>query len=184
MIKLNKPLIKVYVKLYGITIVGYFLILVAYFGISFIVGKPIEALSILLGYAFTRNIFPITFHCSTTKKCIKTTIIVFIMVMLLCINSNTSLFISLIYVFLISFMLFIIEWIIVALHKENNHKVYTFDELTSLGLTNRQADLYLAKKKGIKGEKLIDYMLDKGYDFSKSTRDREMKIIKEIMKDC
>lgn len=63
-------------------------------------------------------------------------------------------------------------------------KIYTFDELLSFGLTDRQADLYIAKKKGFKGERLIDYMLDKGYDFSKSTCDREIKIIKDIMKDC
>ena len=63
-------------------------------------------------------------------------------------------------------------------HK-NKPKTYTFDDLINLGLTDRQADLYLAKKRGIKGERLVDYMLNKGYDFSKSTYDREIKIIKE-----
>lgn len=182
--RLNKPLLKVYAKLYGKTILGYSIILLAYFGVSLIVGKFVESIAILLGYSFTRNIFPITFHCNSSAKCTKTTIIVFVMVLLVCIDSHISLLIALLYGFYISLVVFIIEWIIVAIRRLSKPKTYSFDELLSLGLTNRQADLYLAKKRGIKGERLIDYMLDKGYDFSKSTYDREIKIIKNIMKDC
>lgn len=182
--RINKPLLRVYAKLYGITILGYLIILVAYFGISLIVGKFVEALAILLGYSFTRNIFPMTFHCNSTQKCIKTTIIVFVMVLLVCIDSHISLLIALLYGFCISLVIFIIEWIIVAIRRLSKPKTYSFEDLLDLGLTNRQADLYLAKKRGIKGERLIDYMLSKGYDFSKSTCDREVKIIKDIMKDC
>lgn len=54
---------------------------------------------------------------------------------------------------------------------------------TEVHYTDRQQIILLAKAKGLKGEKLIDYVYSQGYDCSTRTLAREIKKIKELQQN-
>jgi len=109
--------------------------------------------------------FPTTWHCKNTKNCIFISILTFSFCAYICLPLNISLLCGIITSLFLTYILY---------------KIKYYEEFNNVSnLTLRQNDLLIAIRQGIKGEQLIDYMLNKGYDFSKSTRDREVKNIKE-----
>ena len=56
----------------------YAFILSCIFGYAFLLGKEKETLFLMVSYTITRNMFDKQFHCTSTIKCIKTTVIVFV----------------------------------------------------------------------------------------------------------
>lgn len=162
---------------------------------AWILEKPVEATCFCVAHVVIRANFDKQYHSSVTRICLFITSLVVFFDILLCLPIGISLLSTIPIAFSVAFVGYLIAYKIevekeksaarkIPFNTEVKRKVYSFEELLSLGLTNRQADLYIAKKRGIKGERLIDYMLNKGYDFSKSTYDREIKIVKNIMKDC
>lgn len=59
-------------------IIVYTLILSGIFAYAFVLGKEKETLFLMISYTITRNMFDKQFHCTSTIKCIKTTLIVFV----------------------------------------------------------------------------------------------------------
>lgn len=121
---------RLYLKLYSKVIIGYLFIFVVYFSFATFFGKYIEAVAIMLSYLLTREVFPTTYHCKSSKKCIETTIFVFCGVVALVMPINISLLFALIYGFCISLMLFIVQSLINAYTpKEFNLDTCTESEL-------------------------------------------------------
>lgn len=59
------------------TIVGYVIILVALFSVSWICDKVVNTVIILMSYGATRWVFPLTYHAKTDRGCIMFTIACF-----------------------------------------------------------------------------------------------------------
>ena len=71
-------------------LVVYLLILSCIFGYAFILGKERETLFMMIAYTLTRNLFDRQLHMSTAIKCIKVSIIVFVISITAIINYNLS----------------------------------------------------------------------------------------------
>ncbi len=82
---------KILLELYTRKILGYILILSMIFLISLLFGKFKETIFLLLAYGFSRTIFEKQFHCSSTIKCIQTTILIFTLAILMVVRYNLSL---------------------------------------------------------------------------------------------
>ena len=68
---------KIGLELFARRVLVYSIILLFIFGYAFLIGKEKETLFLMISYTITRNMFDKQFHCSSSIKCLKTTIIVF-----------------------------------------------------------------------------------------------------------
>ena len=87
---MNKYRFKINCELFFRKFTGYFIFLVIIFAYAFLLGKERETLFMLITYTLTRNLFDRQLHMSTTIKCIKVSIIIFIISITAIINYNLS----------------------------------------------------------------------------------------------
>ena len=87
---MDKYKFKIKAELLFRKLIGYILILSCIFGYAFILGKERETLFMMIAYTLTRNLFDRQLHMSTTIKCIKVSIIVFVISITAIINYNLS----------------------------------------------------------------------------------------------
>lgn len=87
---MDKYKFKIKTELLFRKLIGYTIFLVTIFGYAFILGKERETLFMMITYTLTRNLFDRQLHMSTTIKCIKVSIIVFVISITAIINYNLS----------------------------------------------------------------------------------------------
>ena len=132
------------------TIVGYVVILVALFSVSWLCDKVINTVIILMSYGVTRWAFPLTYHAKTDKGCIMFTIACFSIAIIIALPINLSIVASVIVGMVISTFLFFLQYFLdlIAEQKEKE-KEYLYkmseEELrkhgASKGLTEIQQDI-------------------------------------------
>lgn len=116
------------------TVLGYVVILVALFSVSWICDKVINAVIILMSYGGTRWVFPITYHAKTDKGCIMFTIACFSIAIIIALPINLSIVASVIVGMAISTFLFFLQ--------------YFLDLKASTKVTDKEA--FIAKCKELK----------------------------------
>lgn len=132
------------------TVLGYVIILVALFSVSWICEKLINAVIILMSYGGTRWVFPLTYHAKTDKGCIMFSIACFSISIIIALPINLSIVASVIIGMAISTFLFFLQYFLdliaeqKAKEKEYLYKM-TEAELrqhgASKGLTEIQQDI-------------------------------------------
>ena len=109
---------RIKVELFLKTVVGYLVILLALFSVSWFFGKIINTIIILSAYSATRWIFPITYHAKSDKKCIMFTIACFSIAIVVALPINLSIVASVIVGFGISTFLFFLQYFIDLLEEQ------------------------------------------------------------------
>lgn len=94
------------------TVVGYVIILVALFSVSWLLGKIINAIIILMSYGATRWVFPLTYHAKTDRGCIMFTIACFSIAIIIALPINLSVISSVVIGMVISTFLFFLQYFI------------------------------------------------------------------------
>ena len=94
------------------TVLGYVVILVALFSVSWICDKVINTVIILMSYGETRWIFPLTYHAKTDNSCIMFTIACFSIAIIIALPINLSIIASVIVGMTISTFLFFLQYFI------------------------------------------------------------------------
>jgi hypothetical protein len=94
------------------TVVGYVIILVALFSVSWLVDKIINAIIILMAYSSTRWIFPLTYHAKSDRGCIMFSIACFSIAIIIVLPINLSIIASVIVGMAISTFLFFLQYFI------------------------------------------------------------------------
>ena len=92
------------------TIVGYLVILLALFSVSWIFDKVINTVIILMSYGGTRWVFPLTYHAKTDKGCIMFTVACFTIAIIIALPINLSIVASVIVGMAISTFLFFLQY--------------------------------------------------------------------------
>ena len=92
------------------TVVGYLVILLARFFVSWLCDKVINAVIILMSYGGTRWVFPITYHAKTDKGCIMFTIACFSIAIIIALPINLSVISSVVIGMVISTFLFFLQY--------------------------------------------------------------------------
>ena len=87
---MDKYKFKIRTELLFRKLIGYTIFLVVIFGYAFLLGKERETLFMMIAYTLTRNLFDRQLHMSTTIKCIKVSIIVFVISITAIINYRLS----------------------------------------------------------------------------------------------
>lgn len=141
---------KIKAELFIKTVLGYVVILVALFFVSWIVDKVINTVIILMSYGGTRWVFPLTYHAKTDRGCIMFTIACFSIAIIIALPINLSIVASVIVGMVISTFLFFLQYFLdlIAEQKEKE-KEYLYkmseEELrkhgASKGLTEIQQDI-------------------------------------------
>ena len=94
------------------TVLGYVIILVALFSVSWICDKIINTVIILMSYGGTRWVFPLTYHAKTDKGCIMFTIACFGIAIIIALPISLSIIASVITGMIISTFLFFLQYFI------------------------------------------------------------------------
>ena len=132
------------------TIVGYAIILVALFSVSWICNKVINTVIILMSYGETRWVFPLTYHAKTDRGCIMFTIACFSIAIIIAFPINLSIVASVIVGMIISTFLFFLQYFLdLIADQKAKEKEYLYkmskEELrqhgASKGLTEIQQDI-------------------------------------------
>jgi hypothetical protein len=97
-------------ELFVKTVVGYVVILVALFSVSWVCDKVINTIIILMSYGGTRWVFPLTYHAKTDKGCIMFTIACFSIAIIIALPINLSIVSSVIVGMVISTLLFFLQY--------------------------------------------------------------------------
>lgn len=97
-------------ELFVKTVVGYAVILVALFSVSWICEKVINALIILMAYGATRWVFPLTYHAKTDRGCIMFSIACFSIAIIIALPINLSIIGSVIAGMAISTFMFFLQY--------------------------------------------------------------------------
>ena len=97
-------------ELFFKTILGYVIILVALFSVSWIFDKIINAVIILMSYGGTRWVFPLTYHAKTDRGCIMFTIACFSIAIIIALPINLSVISSVVIGMVISTFLFFLQY--------------------------------------------------------------------------
>lgn len=92
------------------TVLGYVIILVALFSVSWLFDKIINTIIILMSYGGTRWIFPITYHAKTDRGCIMFSIACFSIAIIICLPINLSIIASVIIGMAISTFMFFLQY--------------------------------------------------------------------------
>lgn len=131
------------------TVVGYVVILVALFSVSWLCDKVINTVIILMSYGGTRWIFPLTYHAKTDKGCIMFTIACFIIAIIIALPINLSIIGSVIVGMVISTFLFFLQ--------------YFLDLKASTKVTDKEAFVEKCKSLGyndLKTEMAVKFFVD------------------------
>lgn len=123
------------------TIVGYLVILLALFSVSWLCGKLINAVIILMSYGGTRWVYPLTYHDKTDKGCIMFTIACFSIAIIIALPINLTIIASVIVGMAISTFLFFLQYFLDLL-KANKEK----DKEELYKMTETELRLYGASK--------------------------------------
>ena len=132
------------------TVLGYAIILVALFSVSWICNKIINTIIILMSYGGTRWVFPLTYHAKTDRGCIMFTIACFSIAIIIALPINLTIMASVIVGMVISTFLFLLQYFLDLLsEKKEKEKEYLYKmneaELrqhgASKGLTEIQQDI-------------------------------------------
>ena len=107
-------------ELFVKTVVGYLVILLALFSVSWVFEKVINTVIILMSYGGTRWVFPLTYHAKTDKGCIMFTIACFSIAIIIALPINLSIIASVIVGMAISTFLFFLQYF---LDLKSNYKV-------------------------------------------------------------
>lgn len=99
-------------ELFFKTVLGYAIILVALFSVSWLLGKIINAIIILMSYGATRWVFPLTYHAKTDRGCIMFTIACFSIAIIIALPINLSVISSVVIGMVISTFLFFLQYFI------------------------------------------------------------------------
>lgn len=97
-------------ELFFKTVLGYVIILVALFPVSWLLGKIINAIIILMSYGATRWVFPLTYHAKTDRGCIMFTIACFSIAIIIALPINLSVISSVVIGMVISTFLFFLQY--------------------------------------------------------------------------
>lgn len=136
------------------TVVGYLVILLALFSVSWIFDKIINAVIILMSYGGTRWVFPLTYHAKTDKGCIMFTIACFSIAIVIALPINLSIVASVMVGMAISTFLFFLQYFLdLIVEKREKEKEYLYKmteaELrqhgASKGLSEIQQDILVHK---------------------------------------
>jgi MFS superfamily sulfate permease-like transporter len=92
------------------TVLGYLVILLALFSVSWICDKVINTIIILMSYGGTRWVFLLTYHAKTDKGCIMFTIACFSIAIVIALPINLSIVASVIVGMSISTFLFFLQY--------------------------------------------------------------------------
>jgi accessory gene regulator protein AgrB len=92
------------------TVMGYAVILVALFSVSWLCDKIINTVIILMSYGGTRWVFPLTYHAKTDKGCLMFTIACFSIAIIIALPINLSIVASVIVGMAISTFLFFLQY--------------------------------------------------------------------------
>jgi hypothetical protein len=134
------------------TIVGYAVILVALFSVSWLVDKVINAVIILMSYGGTRWVFPLTYHAKTDKGCIMFTIACFSIAVIIALPINLTIIASVIVGMAISTFLFFLQYfldLLKANKEKEKEELYKMTEAelrqygASKGLSEIQQDILI-----------------------------------------
>ena len=101
------------------TLVGYVVILVALFSVSWLCDKVINAVIILMSYGGTRWVFPLTYHAKTDKGCIMFTVACFSIAIIIALPINITIVASVIIGMAISTFLFFLQYFIDIMKSSN-----------------------------------------------------------------
>lgn len=92
------------------TVLGYVVILVALFSVSWICDKVINTVIILMSYGGTRWVFPLTYHAKTDRDCIMFTIGCFSIAIIICLPITLSIVSSVMIGMAISTFMFFLQY--------------------------------------------------------------------------
>ena len=92
------------------TALGYLIVLLSLFAVSWICNKVINAIIILISYGATRWVFPLTYHAKTDRGCIMFTIACFSIAIIIALPINPSIVTSVIVGMVISTFLFFLQY--------------------------------------------------------------------------
>ena len=101
---------KIKAELFIKTVMGYVVILVALFSVSWVCDKVINTIIILMSYGATRWVFPLTYHAKTDKGCIMFSIACFSIGIIIALPINLSIVVSVIVGMAISTFLFFLQY--------------------------------------------------------------------------
>lgn len=132
------------------TVIGYLVILVALFTISWLCDKLINTIIILMSYGGTRWVFPITYHAKTDRGCLFFSIACFSIAIIIVLPISLSIIASVVVGMIISTFLFFLQ--------------YFIDLKASTKVTNKE--LFIAKCKELnygelKTEMAIKFFIEK-----------------------
>ena len=154
-------------ELFFKTILGYVIILVALFFVSWLLDKIINTVIILMSYGGTRWVFPITYHAKSDKGCIYFTIACFSIGIIICLPITLSIVSSVVIGMVISTFLFFLQYFIDLLEEQKaKEKEYLYKmteaELrqhgASKGLTEIQQDILVHRIiENLKITEICDY---------------------------
>ena len=134
------------------TIVGYVVILVALFSVSWLVDNVINAVIILMSYGGTRWVFPLTYHEKTDRGCIMFSIACFSIAVIVVLPINLSIIASVIVGMVISTFLFFLQYfldLLKANKEKEKEELYKMTEAelrqygASKGLSEIQQDILI-----------------------------------------
>lgn len=101
---------KIKAELFIKTVVGYLVILLALFSVSWLCDKVINTIIILMSYGGTRWVFPLTYHAKTDTGCIMFTIACFSIAIIIALPINLSIVASVIVGMATSTFLFFLQY--------------------------------------------------------------------------
>lgn len=101
------------------TVLGYVVILVALFSVSWLLDKVINTVIILMSYGGTRWVFPLTYHSKTDKGCIMFSIACFSIGIIIALPINLSIASSVIIGMAISTFLFFLQYFLDLIASKN-----------------------------------------------------------------
>lgn len=182
----KKKLNKLDVEIHLHRILGYAMILSILYSVSIFLGKSFELTLILLSYLLTRNVFVATFHFSKEIKCIIATIVTFSIMTFICVDKNISILMAILFGFSISMALFFIKTAVLYYCKYDL-RTMSITQIVKLGkdkgLTIRETEILVGTYYfNYKGERLLNYLEDKGFIISMATLNRDRKEIKQKLK--
>ena len=103
---------KIKAELFIKTVVGYLVILLALFSVSWLFDKVINAVIILMAYGATRWVFPLTYHAKTDRGCIMFTIACFSIAIIIALPITLSIIGSVMAGMAISTFMFFLQYFI------------------------------------------------------------------------
>ena len=136
-------------ELFFKTVLGYVVILVALFSVSWLFDKIINTVIILMSYGGTRWVFPLTYHAKTDRGCIMFTIACFSIAIIIALPINLSVISSVIIGMVISTFLFFLQ--------------YFLDLIASTKINDKDAFIAKCKSLGyndLKTEMAVKFFID------------------------